>query len=364
MKTRYFNVMLVIILIISGTFITHTDASAKQPKKPKNIIFFIGDGMGVAQVHAAMSVSDQTFYMSQFPYTGFSMTQSADNYTTDSAAGGTAIACGVKTNNGMIGVTPDGTVVPSVTEILHQKGMATGVLSTSAITHATPASFVAHNSGRGNYEDIALDFLSGTADVFIGGGENHFRSRKDGRDLAADLEAKGYDIVYTMDELKASASLKIAGLLAREHMPTVLEGRKGMLEEMVSKAIQTLSKDKDGFFMMVEGSMIDWACHDNNLEYSNAETLDMDRAVGVALDFAKKNKETLIIITADHETGGLTVPGKNAETNELMAHFSTKGHSSIMVPIFAFGPGAEEFSGINDNTFFFDTILKLLKITK
>ncbi len=364
MKSRYLNLIVIIALILTGTLIPVTDASAKQPKKPKNIILFIGDGMGVAQVHAAMSVSDQTFYMRQFPYSGLSMTQSADNYTTDSAAGGTAIACGVKTNNGMIGVTPDGTNVPSITEIVHQKGMATGVLSTSAVTHATPASFVAHNSGRGNYEDIALDFLSGTADVFIGGGENHFRKRKDGKDLATDLEAKGYDVVYSMDELKASTEPKIAGLLSKEHMPTVLEGRKGMLETMVEKAIETLSRDKDGFFLMVEGSMIDWGCHENNIEYTLAETIDMDKAVGVALDFAKKDRETLIVITADHETGGLTVPGKDTKTNELITHFSTKGHSSVMVPIFSFGPGAEEFSGINDNTFFFDMFLKLLKITK
>jgi alkaline phosphatase len=364
MKKKYFNLLAVVIIALTGSFITIPDNYARPPKKPKNIILFIGDGMGVAQVYAGMSVSDHPFSLRQFPYSGFSITYSADNYVTDSGAGGTAIACGVKTNNGMIGVTPDGTAVPSIIEIAHNSGLATGVLSTSAITHATPASFVAHNTGRGNYEDIANDFLKGTVDVFIGGGEDHFRYRKDGKDLTTDLKAKDYAVVYSMDELIASSSPKIAGLLAKEHMPTVLEGRKGVLKTMTSKAIATLSKDKDGFFMMVEGSMIDFGCHDNDINYTLAETIDLDEAIGAALDFAMKNKETLIIVTADHETGGLTIPGENVKDNKIITSFSTKGHTAVMVPIFSYGPGAEEFSGINENTFFFDRFLKLLKIKK
>jgi len=364
MKSRNISFFIAVILTLAATIFVSPYSYSKPPKNPKNIILFIGDGMGVAQVYAAMSVSDNTLVFRQFPYSGFSITNSANDYTTDSAAGGTAIACGVKTNNGMIGVAPDGTPVPSIIEIAHQKGLATGVLSTSAITHATPASFVAHNSGRGNYEDIALDFLRGTADVFIGGGENHFKARKDGKDLTSDLAAEGYDVVYTLDQLKASGSQKIAGLLAKEHMPTALEGREGVLEEMVRKAVTTLSQDKDGFFLMVEGSMIDWGAHDNNLEYTNAETIDLDKAIGVAMDFARKDGNTLIVVTADHETGGLTIPGKDPKTNTLNVNFSTKGHTGVMVPVFSFGPGAEEFSGINDNTFFLDRFLKLLKIKK
>ena len=317
MKSRYFSVLMIIFLVLPGTMITVKDAGARPPKKPKNIILFIGDGMGVAQVYGAMTASDNTFYLQQFPYSGFSITRSADNYTTDSAAGGTAIACGVKTNNGMIGVTPDSTAVPSITEIVSQRGMATGILSTSAITHATPASFVAHNSGRGNYEDIALDFIKGIPDIFIGGGENHFRSRKDGKDLAADLKTQGYDVVYTIDELMKSSSPRIAGLLAKEHMPTAIEGRAGALESMVGKAIGTLSRDKDGFFLMVEGSMIDWGAHANDLNYTLAETSDIDKAIGVALDFAMKNGETLIVVTADHETGGMTIIGKDEKTRSI-----------------------------------------------
>jgi alkaline phosphatase len=366
MKTKSFNFLAIIILILAGILFTGTDSFALPPKKPKNIILFIGDGMGVAQVYAAISVNDHPFYLEQFPYSGFSITYSADSYVTDSGAGGTAIACGVKTKNGMIGVLPDGTAVPSITEIAHSNGMSTGVLSTSTVTHATPASFVAHNSGRGNYEDIALDFLKGTVDVFIGGGENNFRSRADGKDLTVDLKAQGFDVVYTIEDLKASKSSKIAGLLAKEHMPTVLEGRDGALEEMVRKATQTLSQDKDGFFLMVEGSMIDWGAHENNIDYTLAEVTDLDKAIGAALEFARTNKETLIVVTADHETGGLTIPSGNLKDKDdkITVNFSTKGHTGVMVPIFSYGPGAEQFSGINENTFFLNRFLKLLKIKK
>ena len=355
---------MILLLITAGVFLSGADSYGLPPKKPKNIILLIGDGMGTAQVYAAMSVTDEPFYMRQFPYSGFCITYSADNYVTDSGAGGTAIACGVKTNNGMIGVTPDGTPVPSIMEIVRLMGMSTGVISTSAITHATPASFVAHNTGRGNYEDIALDFLSGTADLFIGGGENHFRNRRDGRDLTIGLKEQGYDVVYTLDDLISSNSPKIAGLLAREHLPTVLEGREGMLEAMTGKAIATLSRNKKGFLLMVEGSMIDWGGHDNDIDYTLSETIDFDKAVGVALNFAIRDRKTLVVVTSDHETGGLTITGEDTKTGNIITNFSTRGHSAVMVPVFSYGPGAEEFSGINDNTFFFARFLKLLKIKK
>jgi alkaline phosphatase len=320
--------------------------------------------MGVAQLYAGMTVNSTPFYLEKFPYSGLSKTYSSDNYITDSAAGGTAIASGVKTTNGMIGVSPDSAPVASILEIAHKNGLSTGVVSTSSVTHATPASFVAHNAGRGNYEDIAKDFLNGTVDLFIGGGEDHFRKRKDGKDLAVDLKSAGYDVVYTMEDLKKSGSAKIAGLLAAEHMPKASEGRSGMLEEMTRKAIETLSKDKDGFFLMIEGSMIDWGAHDKNTEYTIAEVIDFDKAVGVALEFAGTNSETLVVVTADHETGGMTLTGGSIQDRTTVAHFAGTSHTAVMVPIFSFGPGAEKFSGIHDNTFFFNEFLTLLNISK
>jgi alkaline phosphatase len=303
--------------------------------------------------------------MESFPYSGFSKTYSADNYITDSGAGGTAIACGIKTKNGMIGVGPDSAAVTSITEIVHKNGLATGVVSTSAITHATPASFVAHNSGRGNYEDIAKDFLNGTVDVFIGGGEDHFRKRTDSADLTVRLKEMGYDIVTNLDDLKNSGSSRIAGLLGREHMPKAEEGRDGMLPEMTRKAIEVLSKDKDGFFLMVEGSMIDWGAHERNLDYTVAEVIDMDNAISVAKAFAETDGKTLVVVTADHETGGLSLVGGSIQYHRVAGNFISSGaHTGVMVPIFSYGPGAERFSGIHDNTFFFNEFLTLLNIKK
>ena len=355
--------VLLFTLVLSGCSVTKV-SNEKPRAEAKNIIMLIGDGMGVSQLYAGMSISRQPFFLEKFPYAGLCKTFSSDNYVTDSAAGGTAIASGEKTNNGMIGVTPDGKPVSSIVEIAHNNGLSTGVVSTSSVTHATPASFVAHNAGRGNYEDIAADFLNGTIDLFIGGGENHFRTRKDGRDLTTDLKKAGYEVVYSMDELKKSNSPKIAGLLAKEHLPKVIEGRGAMLEEMTKKAIEILSRDEDGFFLMVEGSMIDWGAHDNNIEYTSTEVVDFDKAVGVALEFAGIDKETLVIVTADHETGGLSVTGGNMKENTVEANFAGKNHTGVLVPIFSIGPGAERFSGIHDNTFFFNEFLDLLKINK
>jgi alkaline phosphatase len=358
------NLIFALILILAGCSGTNFSKTKKTEDRARNIILFIGDGMGVAQLYAGMTVSPRPFYLKQFPYSGFSITYSADKYITDSGAGGTAIACGIKTKNGMIGVDTAKKAISSIIEISHKNGLSTGVVSTSSVTHATPASFVAHNSGRGNYEDIANDFLSGNIDLFIGGGEDHFRKRSDGRDLTIDLKKQGFDVVYSIDELKESNSLKIAGLLAKEHMPKVSDGREGELELMTKKAIETLSNDKDGFFLMVEGSMIDWGAHEKNIDYVTSETIDFDKAVGIALGFAEKNSETLVVVTADHETGGLTLTGGIIDDHKVTANFAGSGHTAVMVPIFSFGPGAERFSGIHENTFFLGEFLDLLNIKK
>lgn len=357
--------ILLILLISTGCSVKKVSKTEIAESSVKNIILFIGDGMGTAQVYGAMTISPTPLALESFPYTGFSKTWSANNYITDSGAGATAIACGVKTKNGMIGMDPDSITVASITEIVHGKGLATGIISTCQITHATPAAFVAHNIKRANFEEIASDFLNGTVDVFIGGGEDYFRNRKDGRDLAVNLKDMGYDVVYNIDDMKSSASAKLAGLLAKKDMPQALKGRKGMLPEMTRKAIETLSRDKDGFFLMVEGSMIDWGASAKDLDYTLAEVIDLDDAVRVAREFADKNGETLIVVTADHETGGMYLSGGNVAQKKVTAGFNEKGgHSGIMVPIFSYGPGAEKFSGIHDNTFFKNQFLELLGIEK
>lgn len=358
------TVALILIIAFAGFNCTDSEKNRHQIGKPKNIILFIGDGMGVAQIYSGITVNKTPLNIERFPYSGFSKTYSADSYVTDSGAGGTAIACGVKTNNGMIGVSPDSIAVSSILEIAHKNGLATGVVSTSAVTHATPASFVAHVADRGNSESIALQFLNGTVDLFIGGGEDDFRSRKDSADLAVKLKEQGFSVVYTLDELKNTDSKKIAGLLAKGHMPEALKGRDGALAEMTRKAIQTLSKNENGFVLMVEGSMIDWGAHANDFGYMVSEMIDLDKAVGVAIDFASANNNTLVVVTADHETGGLTLQDGSISNHQVISKFSGEGHTAVMVPVFSFGPGAEKFSGIHENTFFLNTFLQLLDIKK
>jgi alkaline phosphatase len=359
--------ILILLSVFLVTSLTNSPIYGKEPKrskKPVNIIFFIGDGMGPAELSAGIAVSDNTFVINSFPFSGFSKTSSSDNYVTDSAASGTAMACGVKTRNGMIGTRSDSSVVESIMEIAKRNGLSTGLVSTSAITHATPASFVAHNSGRGNYEDIANDFMNETIDVFIGGGSDHFNKRKDGADLTLKLKSQGYDVVYTMTDLMGSESPKLAGLLAPGHMDKANATRAGLLVQMTEKAIDLLKRNKKGFILMVEGSQIDFAGHEKNIEWLVSEVIDMNNAIDKAYEFARRQGNTLVVVTADHETGGLSLPGGNIKNRTVVANFGTTGHTATMVPIFSYGPGAANFSGIHENTFFFDEFVNLLRLQK
>jgi alkaline phosphatase len=355
------SMVILIVLVVSISSVSNTLLCQTPIKEVKNIILFIGDGMGTAQVYGAMTACEHKLFIESFPFIGFSKTYSYDNYVTDSGAGGTAIACGVKTRNGMIGMSPDSVSVNSILEIAHQNKMSTGIVVTSSVTDATPASFIAHVIDRGYYEDIAKAYLNGTVDVFIGGGEGNFRDRLDNADLTIMLKKKGYDVVYSIDSLKKSSSRKIAGLLAKGNMPTVRNGRVGVLSEMTRKAIQTLSKNPNGFFLMVEGSLIDKNAHVKNLPEVLLETIDMDEAIGVAKDFAEKNKQTLIVVTADHETGGLALLNGDIKNHQVVGSFIESGsHTGVMVPIFSYGAGARYFSGIHDNTFFFYRFINLI----
>jgi alkaline phosphatase len=243
-------------------------------------------------------------------------------------------------------------------------GLSTGLISTSTITHATPASFIAHDPHRNNLEEIAYDFLSTDIDVFIGGGYDHFANRKDSLNLIDSLRSRDYQVVNNMKDVIGVTDGKLAALVATDALPSVVDGRGSMLPDATSVAINILSKQEKGFFLMVEGSQIDWAAHGNNQESVIAETLDFDEAIGKALEFARKNKNTLVIVTADHETGGMTITGGDLADNSVVLSFSSGDHTATMVPVFAYGPGAEEFSGIMDNTQIFDKMLKLFNFGK
>ncbi|WP_318349416.1 alkaline phosphatase [Aquipluma nitroreducens] len=338
-------------------------SQSKKSKQLKNIILMIGDGMGLAQVYSAMTANGGHLYLENFRNIGFSRTYSSDNYITDSAAGGTALATGVKTYNGAIGVDPDKKPVINIRELAEYKGLKTGIISTSSITHATPASFIAHVDSRGSYEDIALDFLKTNIDVFIGGGIKNFEERRDRRNLSQELKDKSYQVLYTIEDIQKVKSGKLAGLTAQEHNKPMPE-RGEMLVPATQIAINILSQSKKGFFLMVEGSEIDFFGHRNSLPGVILETLDFDRAVGVALKFAAYNRETLVIVTADHETGGMSINNGNYKTGEVSAIFTNGSHTGITVPIFAFGPGADLFTGFMENIDIAKKMMILLKVEK
>jgi alkaline phosphatase len=243
-----------------------------------------------------------------------------------------------------------------------EAGYATGMVATSTITHATPASFVAHNPDRGKYEEIALDFMGAGLEVIIGGGRNHFNRREDGQDLLEKFRGDGYQVTERLEDIDPGLKGPIAVFTDSLAMPPVLMGRGDLLPAATDMAIRRLAENEKGSFLMVEGSQIDWACHDNNTEYTISEVIDFDKAVGKALDFARTDQETLVIVTADHETGAMAIETGDYRTGEVSGLFGSEGHTGVMVPVFAYGPGAESFSGIYENTDIFKKMAGLLNV--
>ncbi len=335
--------------------------SSNQKKKPKNIILLIGDGMGASQVYAGFTANKGQLNMTQMPITGFSKTNSSNDYITDSAAGGTAIACGTKTNNGVIGMDSLFEPVKSILELAEENKMSSGLVSTSSVTHATPASFIAHQKSRNMSAEIAADFLKTDIDVIIGGGMKLFTQKTDKVNLLNQFKAKGYNVCDNIEDISKQTKGPLLGLLADRHTETA-KIRGDMLLKSTKTAIEILKKSPKGFFLMVEGSQIDWAGHQNNIENVVRETLDFDKAVGAALEFADKDGETLVIVAADHETGGMSITGGNIEQGKVIAKFSKGSHTAVMVPVFAFGPGADEFGGFYENTAIFDKMVNALKL--
>ncbi len=332
--------------------------AGKDSPKVKNVIVIIGDGMGVSQVYAGLTANKGSFNVERCQYVGFSKTYSANSYVTDSGAGGTAIACGIKTNNGSIGVDANKNVAKSMLEYASENGLSTGIVVACELTHATPASFIAHQAERSMVEEIALDYLNSNITVCIGGGRKHFETRADGQNVSDQMKAKGFQVAYNMDDVKKVTSGKLLGLVADSH-PAPYPERGEMLPESVQTAINLLKTNNKGFFLMVEASQIDWASHANDTQAVINEMLDLNNVVKVAYDYAEKDPNTLVIITADHETGGLGINGGNLETGELKGGFTTKGHTGVMVPVFAFGAGAKEFAGIYQNS---DILGKVLNV--
>ena len=361
MKAQYLTIgLLFTVLLVFSSCNSNADQNNNK-KQAKNIILMIGDGMGVSQIYAGMTANHGHLNIERCKNAGFIKTHSASNYITDSGASATAMSTGKKTYNGACGVNADSLPEETILEIAEKYGLSTGLIATSSITHATPAAFIAHQKWRSMYEEIAADFLKTDIDVFIGGGREHFIKRSDGVDLVLKLKEKGYKVLFEMDSVIKVNSGKLAGLVADMHLPPYRNRKKSrrgdMLPDATQSAINILSKNEKGFFLMVEGSQIDWAGHANKTEYVIAEMLDFDRAVGKALDFAEKDGNTLVIITADHETGGMGINDGNFKDGTVDAGYTTGSHTGVMVPVFAYGPGSEQFRGIYENSDIFYKIM-------
>ena len=354
------NSLILVLFIVFASCNIQKDRNENNVggKPVKNVILLIGDGMGVSQIYAAISVAKEPLNFEKFEHIGFQKTYSLSDYVTDSGASGTAIATGNKTKSLHIGCDSLGNHFKSILEIAEENGYATGLISTSSILHATPASFIAHNTNRFDNEGIALDFLKTDIDLFIGGGYKHFAQRSDSLNLIDSLKNNGYMVLNNLENFNSEQVGKYAVFTADEHNPRHLDGRGDMLPTATEKAIELLSKNENGSFLMVEGSQIDWAGHDNDIDYVVTETLDFDKAIGKALEFAMNDGNTLVIVTADHETGGLALIDGNIKEHKITAAFATGYHTGVMVPIFAYGPGAENFGGIYENTAIFNKMLK------
>jgi len=359
---RLLSTIYIISFFVLPAIAQRDPAKSFRSKKPDNIILLIGDGMGLTQICAGLTVNHGQLNLNNFKSIGFSKTNSVSGYITDSGAGATAMSTGNKTYNGAIGVNQDTIPCKHILEYAEEKGLSTGLVSTSSITHATPAAFIAHRKWREDYEGIAADFLKTDIDVFIGGGSMNFVLRADKRNLLQELQQKGYQVVLSMDSIKNISRGKLAGLNVPLHNPAKIQGRGDMLPAAASTAINILSKNKKGFFLMIEGSHIDWGGHANNGAYVAQEMIDFDRAIGKALGYAQSNRKTLVIVTADHETGGMSILEGDYQKGTIVANFSTVNHTGILVPIFAWGPGAEYFQGIMENTEIFTKMMSLLEL--
>ena len=335
--------------------------SVQEPKgkKVKNIIFMIGDGMGLEQISAAWVCNGGKLNLDNFTNVGIQRTYSANKLVTDSAAAGTALATGHKTDNGMISMTPDTVAVKSLAEEAMEKGKRAGAAVTCRVNDATPAVFFSHTATRKNQEDIVEQMANSGVYFLSGGGTKFWRDREDGKDITEVVKAKGYSYVETKEDLMAVQNGPVVALMDSYELKPSLD-RGDILPASVAKALELLDNRK-GFFLMVEGSMIDDGGHDNKAGHTMEEIFDFDKTIGLVLEWAAKDGETLVIVTGDHATGGMTLLSGDIDDKRIRVNFSTTGHNGIALPVFAWGPHSEDFVGIYENTELSDRIRALIR---
>ncbi len=367
---KYIPIVMLLLLAACKTpdVVTQAVVEPRENKveitKPKNIVLLIGDGMGLSQISAGNYDNDNQTALEGFPVVGIHKCHSSSKLVTDSAAAATSFACGVKTFNGAIGVRADSTPVQTILEELEERGFSTGLVATSTIVHATPASFIAHNEYRKNYEAIALDFLETEVDYFVGGGKKYFDRREDERDLIAELKARDYTVEDYLTDFK-DCELPASGNFAyfsADKDPLPYDQGRDYLVDASKAGLSFLDNHGDqGMFLMIEGSQIDWGGHANTPSYVLTEFYEFDIVIQEVLDWAKEDGETLVIVTADHETGGLSIR-ETSTMDSLDIEFISTHHTATMIPVFAYGPGSDLFSGIYENTAIYDKMRQALQL--
>ena len=327
--------------------------NAPRDKKVKNVILMIGDGMSLMHIQAAWTCNRGHLWLENAQFTGLSKTPATNRLITDSGSGGTSLATGYKTRYHAVGVDEDGNKLKSLVDYAKEAGKSAGVAVTCRLWDATPCDFLSHNIDRDNEQELIAEMANSPVDYVFGGGAKFFTNRKDGRNIFKELEKKGYKVFTSRTDLetisKEKGNLKV--YCVPFEVDTPLPDERGDLLARASIAgMNLLNQNKNGFFMMVEGSQLDDYGHFNQLDMLMKETLDFDQTFGSIIKWAAEDGETLVVVTADHETGGMTVLGGDYKEGRVEVNFSTKNHSGTMVPVYAFGPGSENFRGFMDNT--------------
>jgi len=369
MKTK-FRVFLLLLTLVAATgscrkdnagglsyYVTpypYDTVSVQEPpasNEVRNIIFMIGDGMGLEQVSCAWVLNYGKLNLDNMSVVGLSRTYSLSDLITDSAAGGTALAVGQKTTNGHVGTDAEGNPLYSMFVKAQACGKKTGVAVTCHMADATPSDFCCHSDDRYKYDEVIAGYAESGVDYIAGGGLDYFgKKRKDARNIADEMAVKGYAVAHDEVELMA-AHLPILALLADDNLPEALE-RGDLFRHMVAKGLEELSSQSGdkGFVMMIEGSSIDDWQHANRIDLAMEELLDFDRTLGDVLEWASADGHTLVVVTADHATGALTLQDGNLAEGRIGVAFGNDSHNGIAVPYYAWGPGRDQFGGIMENS--------------
>ncbi len=338
---------------ISSEVYTPTFDSDQKDAPVKNIILLIGDGNGLTQISSSVLANGGDLTLTQLKSIGLLKTQSADDFTTDSAAAGTALATGTKTNNRAIGVDSKGNSLKNIAELLGERGFNSGCITTDNITGATPAAFYAHRKDRSDVEGIISDLSKSKLSLLVSGGADMLEKR---------IAQMDFSILESTDAITQSKEKRIAHFISKNDVPSILEGRGAVLAEATKNGLAFLNAKNAPFFLMVEGAKIDSYGHENYVPGIVSEGIDFDRAITEALKFADFTGNTLVVVTADHETSGFSIPQGNLENGMIEGDFTTHDHTGTMVPLFAYGPHSQDFQGVYENTEVFEKIVKVLNL--